>query len=175
MEPARVTEPIDVVGVLVIDDEASVHEDFERHLATKAPTAFDELRGKLFQRPGVGRSGPRLVLHHCDCGEDAIALLETPRGDGVALAFVDMRMGGGATGLETLAMILERRPDIHLVLCTAYSDFTWDRVLAEVGAETKVHLLRKPFEGWQARRFAEVLARKWCLERARHADGVSAR
>lgn len=163
---ATVSKTEDVPGVLIVDDEASVHDDFDRHLTVRAPTEFDELRRSLFRRSEARVADrTRFAIHHCYSGEEAIELLDTEVGDTIALAFVDMRMGGGANGIETLASIIERRPQTHLVLCTAYSDFTWDQVLSVLGADRKVHLLRKPFQGWQAQRFASVLAQKWKFER----------
>jgi len=147
-------------GVLIVDDETSVHDDFERYLTTSGPSEFGALRETLFQRP-VAAAGLGYTLHHCHSGEEAIEFVASELGETLALAFVDMRMGGAVNGVDTLAAIQRRRPNVHLVLCTAYSDFTWDQVLDELGAETKVHLLRKPFKGWQAKRFAEVLVQKW--------------
>ncbi|MFN3183233.1 MAG: hypothetical protein ACE37F_14635 [Nannocystaceae bacterium] len=107
---ATVSKTEDVPGVLIVDDEASVHDDFDRHLTVRAPTEFDELRRSLFRRSEARVADrTRFAIHHCYSGEEAIELLDTEVGDTIALAFVDMRMGGGANGIRD-ARIDHRTP-----------------------------------------------------------------
>jgi hypothetical protein len=74
-----------------------------------------------------------------------------------------MRMPPGWSGVDTIAALWRADQYMQIVLCTAYSDFTWDMVLAGVGRSEGLHLLRKPFAAEQVRRFAEVLSKKWLL------------
>jgi len=158
-----------VSKVLIVDDEASVHDDFRRCLlpAANESPRLDELRRDLF---GVEAS-PTNDLHaveltHAMSGEDAARAVGGTAGHpevAFALAFVDMRMSPGWNGVETIRELWLRDARIQMVLCTAYSDFTWDRVLAEVGNGERLHLLRKPFSTDQVRRFAQVLCKKWSL------------
>ena len=42
-----------------------------------------------------------------------------------AMAFVDVRMPPGWDGVETTQHMWAIDPDIQIVLCTAYSDYSW--------------------------------------------------
>lgn len=161
--------------VLVVDDEPAVHDDFRRCLMPAANESgrLDELRRDLF---GVESPAPiesiDVELLHARSGEAAVEMLREggAAAGGVALAYVDMRMSPGWNGVETIRALWDLDARIQMVLCTAYSDFTWDRVLAEVGNGERLHLLRKPFSTDQVRRFTQVLCKKWAL-----ANGVSHR
>ncbi len=154
--------------VLIVDDEPAVHDDFRRCLvpAANESARLGELRRDLF---GVESPAPPesidVELFHADSGEAAVEMLRArlSQSSGFALAFVDMRMSPGWNGVETIRALWELDPHIQMVLCTAFSDFTWDRVLAEVGNGERLHLLRKPFSTDQVRRFTQVLCKKWQL------------
>lgn len=154
--------------VLVVDDDRGLHEDYDRCLAPAAREspalrlARDALFGAAPLATGVE---VRFRLAHAYAGESALELVEASIecADRYSVAFVDMRMPPGWSGVETIRRIWRIDPSLLVVLCTAYSDFTWDRVVAGVGRSDGLHLLRKPFDTQQVRRFAEVLAKKWQL------------
>lgn len=152
--------------VLIVDDELSIHEDYRRCLEPPPASALERFEGPLFGRPTVRR--PEGVIHfsllHAHNPEEAIAVVSSlGKGDRVATAFVDMRMGGEFDGVDTIRGLWAYDPAIQMVLATAYSDFSWSELLAAVGRDERVHLLRKPFSRDQLRRCAEVLTHKWVL------------
>ena len=50
-----------------------------------------------------------------------------------AVAFVDVRMPPGWDGIETISRIWKEFPDLQIVICTAYSDYSWDEIAKSVG------------------------------------------
>lgn len=156
--------------LLVVDDDRNIHQDYERCLGIedgKAPE-LDALRDQLFGAPPrQADEDRRFALVHAFSGEQAVDLVRQRVAEGrpFAVAFVDMRMSPGWNGIETIIRMWQIDPRMQIVVCTAFSDFTWAEVLAEIGRSDGLHLLRKPFDGPQVRRFAGVLARKWELAR----------
>ena len=157
--------------VLIVDDEESIHEDYRRSLERRAGSQrFDELRSAVLgassdPRPHDDTPDVEFELVHATDGESAVesARCMKDRGERFAVAFVDMRMASGQDGIETARALREIDPEIPLVVCTAYSDYTWDTVLRGIGNRDGVHMLRKPFDPGHVRRYACVLAQKWML------------
>jgi CheY-like chemotaxis protein len=154
--------------VLVVDDDANLHGDYSRALATARPQQqLAAARDALFggSSAPTGSEDAEFELVHAYDGASALALVERSiaTGQRFSVAFVDMRMPPGWTGAETIRRLWSTDATIQAVLCTAFSDFTWDKVLLEVGRSEGLHLLRKPFVPVQVRRFAEVLSKKWQL------------
>lgn len=82
-----------MADILIVDDERSVAEAFER---------FVRFEGH--------------VAHVAGSGEDALRLLEHTRPD---LVVMDVRMPG-MDGLQTLAEMRRRHPDLYVVIMTAF-------------------------------------------------------
>jgi PAS domain S-box-containing protein len=80
-----------------------------------------------------------------------------------ALAFVDVRMPPGWDGVETIARIWEVNPDLQIVVCTAYADYSWDRMRARVGQPDNLLVLKKPFDNIEVQQLAHALTKKWLL------------
>ena len=62
------------------------------------------------------------------------------------MAFVDVRMPPGWDGVETTIELWKAAPDLQIVICTAYSDYSWDEMLARIGGSDKLVILKKPFD-----------------------------
>jgi CheY-like chemotaxis protein len=158
--------------VLIVDDDRDIHGDYVRCLtpprseSRELGIARDALFGPGSEPPRPRR--PRFELAHAYAGADALELVRRSIDDGVryAVAFVDMRMPPGWNGVETIREIWRIDSAIQVVVSTAFSDFTWDKVIAGVGGSEGLHLLRKPFAADQVRVFAEVLSKKWQLARS---------
>jgi ActR/RegA family two-component response regulator len=167
MPPDPALAPLDL---LVVDDDRNIHQDYERclGLVEGGSGELDDLRDRLFgARTTVSDDDRRFPLFHALSGEQAIRELEDrlPSGRRFPVAFVDMRMSPGWNGIETIVRLWALDSELEIVVCTAFSDFTWAEVLSHVGRSEGLHLLRKPFDGPQVRRFAGVLTRKWELAR----------
>jgi PAS domain S-box-containing protein len=55
------------------------------------------------------------------------------------------------------------------VICTAYSDYSWDEMLETLGTSDRLLILKKPFDNIEALQLANALSEKWHL--ARQAQG----
>ena len=154
--------------ILIIDDNHAIHEDFVRILRGKdeAQTGLDDLEAELFGTKPVA-AGVTFELVSAYQGEEGVAQVEAAlkAGKPFALAFVDMRMPPGIDGVETLSKIWAIDPDLQAVICTAYSDYSWDEVLARLGRNDRLLILKKPFDNIEVRQMAGTLTEKWSLQK----------
>jgi YesN/AraC family two-component response regulator len=79
------------------------------------------------------------------------------------MAFVDVRMPPGWDGLETTRRIWELDPNLQVVLCTAYSDYSWGEMFEKLGHRDGLLILKKPFDSVEAIQLAQALTEKWWL------------
>jgi PAS domain S-box-containing protein len=80
-----------------------------------------------------------------------------------AMAFVDVRMPPGWDGVETIARIWEVNPELQIVVCTAYADYSWEEMRAKVGQPDSLLVLKKPFDNIEVQQLAHALTKKWLL------------
>ena len=154
--------------ILVIDDNPSIQADFKKILAPTEPDhdEFDRASRQLF-----GGEPPSLTaqtdfqLDLASQGREGLGLLQRALEEGHphALAFVDMRMPPGWDGLETISRLWERSPDLQVVLCTAYSDYSWEDMVARFGQTDRLVVLKKPFDPVEVLQLASSLTEKWRL------------
>ncbi len=154
--------------VLVIDDNPAIHEDFQKILATpEGSTSLDALESVLFGAPQT-RSGPyHFEVDTASQGEEGVKRVRDAQHEGrpYALAFVDIRMPPGIDGVETTARLWQEDPDLQVVLCSAYADYSWEEVAHRLGINQRLLILRKPFDNIEVRQMAHALAEKWELSR----------
>jgi signal transduction histidine kinase len=156
--------------VLVVDDNRAIHGDFRKVLGETSheQSALAELEAALFgQAPPRARLEPFLIDSAYQ-GQEARALVEQARDAGkpYAVAFVDMRMPPGWDGVETAERLWEVDPELQIVICTAYSDYSWEELLGKLEAYAdRFLILKKPFDHVEVRQLATSLSRKWTLAR----------
>src|ERR1022692_4771639 len=80
-----------------------------------------------------------------------------------AMAFVDVRMPPGWDGVETTAHLWRAYPNLQVVLCTAYSDYSWNDMQRRLGRSEKLLILKKPFDNIEVMQLAQALTHKWLL------------
>jgi signal transduction histidine kinase len=73
-------------------------------------------------------------------------------------------MPPGWDGIETLARVFEADARIQAVICTAYSDHSWDEILARLGRSDRLLILKKPFDNVEVQQLASALTEKWNAE-----------
>ncbi|MGB4069225.1 MAG: ATP-binding protein [Nitrospira sp.] len=154
--------------VLVIDDNLSIHEDFRKILQPGTETQrLDEARALLFGGDSFQKALVRFELDYADQGQAALALVQMACREErpYAVAFVDMRMPPGWDGLETIERMWEVDPEIQTVICTAYTDHSWDDIIRRLGCDDRLLILQKPFSTVEVSQLAASLTTKWKLAR----------
>ncbi|MEJ0091163.1 MAG: PAS domain S-box protein [Limisphaerales bacterium] len=155
--------------ILVIDDNRAIHEDFRKILApgTSTAAALDETETALFGKPAIVVQKIRYEIDSAYQGQDGVLLVQQALAAGrpYAMAFVDIRMPPGMDGVETTQKICAVDPEIQIVLCTAYADYSWDEMFEKIGNSDGVVILKKPFDIVEALQLAQALTEKWWLRR----------
>ena len=152
--------------ILVIDDNAAIHEDFRKVLVpTNASHLLDQARGSLFGDTPVSVQDEFFAVDFAGQGDAGFRLVEQAIGSRTpyALAFVDMRMPPGWDGIETVTRLWGVDPDMEIVICTAFSDYTWEELVTTLARRDKFLILRKPFDAIEVYQLASSLTRKWNL------------
>jgi PAS domain S-box-containing protein len=72
-------------------------------------------------------------------------------------------MPPGWDGIEAIARIWEADPELQIVVCTAYADYSWEQMRAKVGQPDSLLVLKKPFDNIEVQQLAHGLTRKWLL------------
>jgi len=155
--------------ILIIDDNHAIHEDFVRILkprdeSHKGLEALEsELFGKATKAPFVEENYYHLESAYQ--GLEGIEKVTKAKSAGIpyAMAFVDVRMPPGIDGVEALERIWKIDPDLQAVLCTAYSDYSWEEVIKRLGMSDRLLILKKPFDNIEVRQMANTLTEKWSL------------
>ena len=154
--------------VLVIDDNVSIHEDFRKILQPEeGAAALADARASLFGGEPLLKAPVRFELNYANQGQSGLALVQTARRDGrpYSVAFVDMRMPTGWDGLETIERLWLADPDIQTIICTAYTDHSWDEIVRKLGYDDRLLILQKPFSSVEVSQLAMSLTTKWSLAR----------
>jgi signal transduction histidine kinase len=153
--------------LLVIDDNQAIHADFRKILKAPDHTSaeLDAAVAQLFGGAPRPASPTGFEIDSALSGEEGLALVEKARTDGrpFALAFVDVRMAPGWDGIETTARIFKIDPDIQIVICTAYSDYSWEEMIQKLGQSDRLVILKKPFDTVEVLQLAHALTKKWEL------------
>ncbi len=155
--------------ILVIDDNPSIHEDFRKILGSKSVSSasLDAKEALLF---GSKSRQPTIDGYEVDsayqCAE-GLSMIKKARdeGRGYSLAFIDVRMPPGLDGMETVERATRLDPDLQMVLCTAYADYTAEQIFGRIGTTDRLLFLRKPFDAIAAQFLTIALTEKWRLTR----------
>lgn len=155
--------------ILVIDDNHAIHEDFARILRPRddAKKGLDDMEKELFGAVSRAPFGEE-KFYQIDSAYQGLDGIEKvtkslAAGTPYAMAFVDVRMPPGIDGVETLERIWKIDPDLQAVLCTAYSDYSWEEVIKRLGMSDRLLILKKPFDNIEVRQIANTLTEKWSL------------
>ena len=154
--------------ILVIDDNPAIHQDFRKILSPIDSALEGELdadEASLFgDTPNTGRE-LNFQIDSAFQGQEGLEMVRTAvlAGAPYAVAFVDVRMPPGWDGIETISHIWKEFPDLQIVICTAYSDYSWEDIAKAVGNTDHVLVLKKPFDNIEVMQMAHALSKKWQL------------
>jgi PAS domain S-box-containing protein len=153
--------------LLVIDDNRAIHDDFRKILtgATSTAAALDASEAEVF---GSWTNTAEQVQFEIDSayqGQEGVLLVKKAIEARLpyAMAFVDVRMPPGWDGVETTRKMWALDPDLQIVLCSAYSDYSWGKVFQQLGDRDGLLILKKPFDAVEAVQLAHALTEKWWL------------
>jgi len=154
--------------ILLVDDNESIHEDFRKILTPSASVSDDLLatEAALFGDVLPEIDQVQFDLICANQGQEGYEMVQqaAKHGKPFAMAFVDMRMPPGWDGLETISNIWSEFPDIEMVICTAFSDYSWEQTLDRLGRTDRLLIVKKPFDRVEVLQVASALTHKWNLQ-----------
>ncbi len=152
--------------ILVIDDNPAIHDDFRKILEAPIESGdFEAISDELFG-PDTRKAGlTGFELDSAFQGQEGLERVKQALASArpYAMAFIDVRMPPGWDGVETTAKLWEAYPDLQVVICTAYSDYAWEDMIAKVGQSDRLVILKKPFDNVEVLQLANALTEKWRL------------
>lgn len=167
--------------ILLVDDNQAIHQDFVKILGTgtgSADSAMSDARAGFFgdAEESTPDDSPSFELQSAYQGEEAYELVKQAIAEErpYAMAFVDVRMPPGWDGVQTIKKLWEVDPQLQVVICTAFADYSWDDMKDELGTSDRLLILKKPFDPVEVCQFATALTEKWnvALEAAQNLDAA---
>src|ERR1700729_647102 len=114
--------------ILVIDDNPEIHQDFRKVLcASRDPhaSALDSAEAAIFGEESelpvtAETAGEAFEIDSAYQGHQGLEMVERALAEGrpYAMAFVDVRMPPGWDGVETIARLWKKYPELQVVICT---------------------------------------------------------
>ena len=158
------TKTSDYRRVIVIDDNAAIHEDFRKILTVDVEdTCLSDATKALFGKsPEQTATGFDVDLSHANQGAEGLAICKNAveTGKPFAVAFVDMRMPPGWDGLKTIAELWQVDPNLQIVVCSAYPDHSWSKIHEKFGVTDRLLILKKPFDNAEVLQLTSALVEK---------------
>ena len=156
--------------ILLIDDQETIHEDYRKVLGPRkqGDATLDQATASLFDDTSLSSvTWEGFELDSAFQGEEGYDLVRRSLDDGepYAMAFVDIRMPPGWDGVQTVRRIWEVDPEILIVICSAYSDYSWEDMVSQLGRNDRFLILKKPFDNIEVRQCAMVLSERWSVSR----------
>ncbi|MDY6825467.1 MAG: response regulator [Thermodesulfobacteriota bacterium] len=159
--------------ILIVDDNHAIHEDLRQILAGQDPSPI-EIKTRAHEQELFGESLPPLnspaastgyVIDDVYQGGEAVDKVDAAEAEGFpyALIFMDVRMPPGIDGIEAAKRIWDKHPYVEVVICTAYTDYSWDDIVDELGSTDRLLFMRKPFDSVAVKQTALSLTKKWEL------------
>ncbi len=154
--------------ILIIDDNPSIHRDFELVFMDKsANVGLDTDDHRIYGTPLVATEHKNdFIWEHAYSGLEGIEKVADALAQNrfFQLAFVDIRMPG-MDGVETIERLWQIDPKIQVVICTAYADYSQEDLTRRLGYTDKLLLLKKPFDCIEVTQMTRTLTEKWYLAR----------
>ncbi len=162
------TYSIERSRILIVDDNPAIHEDIKKILEIQEANQneeMDKFEEMLFDSKPMPKSRPRMIYDIDDAykGEEAVKMVEEAerKGRQYSLIFMDVRMPPGIDGIQAIEIIWKKHSFIEIVICTAFSDYSWDEILDKFGYTDQLLFMKKPFNVVALRQTALSLTSKW--------------
>ena len=159
--------------ILLVDDNEAIHEDIISILSSHRENTNPELQSieeKLFGSNDQGLNDLTenidYKIDHAYQGQEALQMVDQAEADGkpYSLIFMDVRMPPGMDGIQTTKKVREKHPYVEIVICTAYSDYSWSQITHNLGFSDKLLFMKKPFDATALKQTALTLTTKWQLQ-----------
>jgi len=154
--------------ILIVDDNKAIHEDIRKILgpSKKKDRVIDELERALFEEDDTcDLTVEKNVTYEIDSayqGQEAFEMVRTAsKTRPYAMLFMDVRMPPGWNGVETILRVWKEFPHTEMVICTAYSDYTWEGIISTIGLTDRLLILKKPFDPMVVKQMCLMLTQKW--------------
>ena len=154
--------------ILIVDDNPAIHEDYKKILQIQSNDEdLDELSALVFGDEVKTSEAFNFELISAHQGQEAFELVKKSKAEDnpFAMAFVDMRMPPGWDGLQTIEHLWQVDPKLQVVICTAFSDYSWSEIVDRIAHRDRLLILKKPFDNIEVCQLAIALTQKWQLER----------
>ncbi len=154
--------------LLIIDDNPAIHDDFRKILSPQSQSVADisAAESVLFGDSFETDDTPDYEIDCASQGQEGLALLEKSivADNRYCMAFVDVRMPPGWDGVETITRLWKVDPSLQAVICTAYSDYSWEEMVRRLGRTDQLLILKKPFDNLEVHQMVCSLTEKWNLK-----------
>jgi len=154
--------------ILVIDDNPAIHQDIRKILAAEAPhPEMEQLKAALFGDTPAPAARHVFEIDSALQGQEGLRMVQAAHDAArpYAMAFIDVRMPPGWDGVETIGHIWKLYPELQVVICTAFSDYSWEQMIQQIGPSDNLLILKKPFDAIEVLQLAHALTDKWALNR----------
>ena len=156
--------------VLIVDDEAGIHNDFRAMLNPNRRQRLTAALAEAFRDKIPDNETcflPNFELLHATSGEEGQDIICTAKASNrpIAVAYMDVRMPPGIDGVEAIRRIRQIEKDVELVIMTAYTDKPLPEIVRDMKLLNKLLYIRKPFAPEEVQQITLSLVERWNVER----------
>ena len=156
--------------VLIVDDQAEIHSDFQDILSKADSKATSDDLADAFLPVDSGNNTtyiPTFELTHASSGDEAYQIIKAAHEANrpFAVAYIDIRMPPGMDGIETVRQIREFEKNLEIVIMTAYTDKPLHEIITDMELLHKLLYIRKPVATEEIQQITLSLVEKWNVER----------
>jgi two-component system NtrC family sensor kinase len=155
------TDRFSAERILLIDDDPAVHEEFRKMLRLEVLAAqpLDLASAALLGRSAPRVAPPRFEIDGALRAEEGLDKVQEALREGrpYSMAYVGVRMPNGWDGIEIISRLWQAHGNLLIVLCTAFSDRSGEDLREQLGYNSRLLMLRKPFEPLEVRQLTQAL------------------
>ena len=143
--------------ILLVDDNTEIYNDFRKIFSRCGnSSSLNDDEAILFgnSKPIRNYEAQNYKIDSASQGQEALEFVKNSllRKEPYMLAFMDMSMPPGWDGVETIKRIWEIDPRIQMVICSAYSEYSWEDIISEFGNSDNL-----PLRAMESRRRGRVV------------------
>src|ERR1700722_8923611 len=150
--------------ILLIDDDPAVHEEFRKMLRLEVSAAqpLDLASSALLGRSAPRVKPPRFEIDGALGAEEGLDKVQEALREGrpYSMAYVGVGKPNGWDGIEIISHLWQAHGNLLIVLCTAFSDHSGEDLREQFGYNSRLLMLRKPFEPLEVRQLTQALGER---------------